>query len=151
MDILIDTGGRETPRPNNNLALPLLLQLTLKPRPAPKAGTTVIMAIPTDTTDTEATMEVITVILTDTGGREVLKTLILLLLLNCKVSKSVKLRLKLAPNPGIMVTTAIPTDTMDGEVTTEDTTDIPTDTGGNKSKLQLVRCDLDNCHPTTIY
>merc|ERR1712111_325360 len=111
------------------------------------------MAIPTDTTATEATMEVITVIPTDTGGREELKTLIPvpLLLLNCKVSKSVKLRLKLAPNPGIMVTTAIPTDTMDGEVTTEDTMDIPTDTGGNKSKLQLVRCDLDNCHPTTIY
>merc|ERR1712157_408679 len=107
-----------------------------------KAGTTVTTVIPTDTTDGEATTEVITDIPTDTGGREVL---------NCKVSKSVKLRLKLAPNPGIMVTTAIPTDTMDGEVTTEDTMDIPTDTGGNKSKLQLVRCDLDNCHPTTIY
>ena len=79
------------------------------------------MAIPTDTTVMEATMEVITDIPTDTGGREVLKTLILVPLLpqNCKVSKSVKLRLKPAPNPGIMVTTAIPTDTMDGEVTTE--------------------------------
>merc|ERR1719346_909043 len=106
MDILTDTGGREKPRPNN-LAPPLLLQLTLKPKPAPKAGIMVTMAIPTDTTATEATMEVITDILTDTGGREVLKTLIPvpLLLLNCKVSKSVKLRLKPAPNPGIMVTT----------------------------------------------
>merc|ERR1712018_427901 len=91
-DILTDTGGRETPRLNNNLALPHLLQLTLKPRPAPKAGTTVTMAIPTDTTATEAIMEAITVIPIDTGGREMPK-----LLLNCKVSKSVKLRLKLAP------------------------------------------------------
>merc|ERR1739838_888405 len=99
----------------------------------------------------EATMEVIMDTPTDTGGREALKTLIPVPLLNLKVSKSVKLRLKLALNPGIMVITAIPTDTMDGEVTTEDTMDIPTDTGGNKSKLQLVRCDLDNCHPTTIY
>merc|ERR1712176_879412 len=147
-DILTDTGGREKLR-TNNLAPPPLLQLTLKPKPAPNLGIMVTTAIPTDTTVMEATMEVITDIPTDTGGREVLKTLILLLLLNCKVSKSV--RLKLAPNPGIMVTTAIPTDTMDGEVTTEDTMDIPTDTGGNKSKLQLVRCDLDNCHPTTIY
>ena len=31
----------------------------------------------------------------------------------------------------------------------QDTTDIPIDTGGNKWKLQLIRCDLDNCHPTT--
>merc|ERR1712012_716470 len=128
-DILTDTGGREKPR-TNKLAPPLLLQLTLKPRPAPKAGIMVTMAIPTDTT----AMEAITVIPTDTGGREVPKTLILVPLLpqNCKVSKSVKLRLKPAPNPGIMVTTDIPTDTMDGEVTTEDTMDIPTDTGGNK-------------------
>merc|ERR1711893_493497 len=115
-DILIDTGGREKPR-TNNLVPPLLLQLTLKPKPAPNLGIMVTMAI-----------------LTDTGGREVLKTLIPVPLLpqNCKVSKSVKLRLKPAPNPGIMVTTDIPTDTMDGEVTTEDTMDIPTDTGGNK-------------------
>merc|ERR1739838_1277954 len=131
-DILTDTGGREMLRPNNNLAQPLLLQLTLKPRPVPKAGTTVTMAIPTDITDTEDTMEVIMDIPTDTGGREALKTLIPVPLLNLKVSKSVKLRLKLALNPGIMVTTAIPTDTTAGEVTTEDTMDIPTDTGGNK-------------------
>merc|ERR1712176_1513211 len=132
-DILTDTGGREKPR-TNNLVPPLLLQLTLKPRPALNLGIMVTMAIPTDTTATEATMEVIMVIPTDTGGREVPKPLIPVPLLpqNCKVSKSVKLRLKPAPNPGIMVTTDIPTDTMDGEVTTEDTMDIPTDTGGNK-------------------
>merc|ERR1711963_742011 len=68
-------------------------------------------------------------------------------------SQSVKPRLRPAPNLGTTVTMAILTDTTVMEATTETTmeatTDIPTDTGGNKLKLQLLRCDLDNCHPTT--
>merc|ERR1712227_280429 len=100
----------------------------LKLRPAPKAGTTATTVIPTDTTDGEDTTEDTMDILTDTGGREKLRTnnLVPPLLLQ------LTLKPKPAPNLGIMVTTAIPTDTMDGEVTTEDTMDIPTDTGGNK-------------------
>merc|ERR1712012_1528575 len=66
---LTDTGGREKLR-TNKLDLPLLLQLTLRLRPAPNLGIMVTMAIPTDTTVMEATMEVITDIPTDTGGRE---------------------------------------------------------------------------------
>merc|ERR1719210_351536 len=64
-------------------------------------------------------------------------------------SLNVKPRLRPNPNLGTTVTMVIPTDTTAMEVIMEATTDIPTDTGGNKRKLQLLRCDLDNCHPTT--
>merc|ERR1712095_177968 len=100
----------------------------LRPRPAPKAGTTVTTVIPTDITDGEDTTEDTMDILTDTGGREKPRTnnLVPPLLLQ------LTLKPKPAPNLGIMVTAAIPTDTTVMEATMEVITVIPTDTGGRE-------------------